>query len=148
MPFSPTLSISMQPGTDGKVWVLDDDFEWETPYGVTIALFAGFEFDGASIPRLFWRVIGPPLAGPYAPAAAIHDLLYASEIVERKVADCLFNSAMKELGVPAWKRFLMHKAVRLGGGNSWKNHTDESVLRARQFIKLSASPLLFDACGE
>jgi hypothetical protein len=148
MPFSPTLSISMQPGTDGKVWVLDDDFEWETPYGVTIALFAGFEFDGASIPRLFWRVIGPPLAGPYAPAAAIHDLLYNSEIVERKVADCLFEAAMEELGVSRWKRFLMHKAVRLGGGFSWKHHTDESVTKARRFISMSASPYLLDACGE
>lgn len=37
---------------------------------------AGWPFDGASIPRLFWRVVGPPLRATYRRGALLHDAAY------------------------------------------------------------------------
>lgn len=35
-----------------------------------------WDFDGASIPRLFWRLVGPPLRGTYRRGALLHDACY------------------------------------------------------------------------
>ena len=41
-----------------------------------VAPATGWPFDGASIPRLLWRVVGPPLRGMYRRGAVIHDPAY------------------------------------------------------------------------
>ena len=51
---------------------------------------AGFITDFASIPRLFWTVVGHP-AGKYAQAAVLHDYLYRTNSVSRAKADSLFR---------------------------------------------------------
>ena len=38
---------------------------------------AGFEYDGMSIPRLFWSIAGHPFQGRGMRAGAIHDYLYS-----------------------------------------------------------------------
>lgn len=81
----------------------------------------GFETDFASIP---WgaRNTFPPL-GPWARPAIIHDYLYdtAGEggRFTRLQADKVFKEAMEVVGVPAWRREIMYRAVRLGGGSGW-----------------------------
>ncbi len=117
------LSLSMHPGSDGREWTLEDDFHWLTSYGISIVVRKGFATDGASIPRVFWRLIGPPLAGTYAPAALVHDALYASKIVPRPMADRLFLKGMEELGVTWWKRNAMYLGVRLGGRSPWRSNS-------------------------
>lgn len=89
--------------------------------GITVP--AGFVSDFASVP---WFADGLfPSFGPYAPAAIIHDWLYANggKVREgtftRKQADDLFLEIMAELGISWWKRSLMYRAVRLGGGSGW-----------------------------
>lgn len=78
---------------------------------------AGFRTDYASIPRFFWRVFPP--SGRYNRAAVVHDWLYIGKRGDREQADRVFFEGMKALGVPAWKRSLMHRAVRLFGGRGW-----------------------------
>ncbi|MEY2689723.1 MAG: hypothetical protein RL375_3922 [Pseudomonadota bacterium] len=75
---------------------------------------AGFETDFASIPRLFWTLVGHP-AGRYAQAAVLHDYLYRTGAVPRREADRTFREAMDVLGVPAWQRWVMWAGVRVGG---------------------------------
>lgn len=81
----------------------------------------GFISDWASVPALLDGVV--PSFGPYAPAAIAHDYLYSMggvlPYVTRKQADDLFLDLMAELGVPWWKRSLMYRAVRIGGGSGW-----------------------------
>ncbi|HIE98682.1 MAG TPA: DUF1353 domain-containing protein, partial [Fuerstia sp.] len=36
---------------------------------------AGFVSDGASIPRLFWAIIGPPIGSSHLLPAIVHDYL-------------------------------------------------------------------------
>lgn len=38
---------------------------------------------------------------------------------ERAEADAIFREAMEVVGVSAWRRFAMYRAVRLGGGKGW-----------------------------
>lgn len=93
----------------------------------TITVPAGFETDFASIP-FGVRNLFPPL-GLWARPAILHDYLYATggkgpgvsrwEPYTRKEADDIFREAMKVVGVPAWRRAIMYRAVRLGGGSGW-----------------------------
>jgi hypothetical protein len=91
---------------------------------------AGFETDFASIPWGLWNLFPP--WGPHARPAIIHDFLYAREgylpeeqvppplyRYTRKDADRVFLEAMQVVGVPAWRRSMMFRAVRLGGGKGW-----------------------------
>lgn len=111
-----------------------------------ITVPAGFETDFASIPRGLWNLF-PPL-GPWGRPAIIHDFLYATggegwfqppggnrrkwitgpirpdftaSVYTRKEADQIFREAMGvvEPPVPAWRREIMYRAVRLGGKSGW-----------------------------
>ena len=88
----------------------------------TIRVPAGFVTDFASIPWGLWNMF-PPL-GPWARAAIVHDYLYETGGLggkyTRKEADQVFREAMAVVGVPAWQRSVMYRAVRLGGGSGWQ----------------------------
>ena len=92
--------------------------------GARIIVWPGYVFDGASIPRAAWRLVGHPW-GDYAPAACIHDILYDSEIWPRKDADKCLRDLIATLPVNRFRRWLIYQAVRLGGGPTWKKHTDQ-----------------------
>ena len=93
---------------------------------------AGFETDFASIPWGLWNLF-PPL-GPWARPAIIHDFLYATRgdgifgtrkwitrevAYSRAEADAIFREAMEVVEVPAWRRAIMYRAVRIGGWVCW-----------------------------
>lgn len=80
---------------------------------------AGFQTDGASVPRFFWRIL-PPM-GRYWRPAVLHDYLYRAGTCSRFLADAVFRDAMRADGVSAWKRLAMYYAVRVFGGRSWRS---------------------------
>lgn len=80
---------------------------------------AGFVYDGASIPRPLWWLIGSPFTGRYRRAALVHDYLYAVHGCSREEADRVFLEAMDEDRVPKWRRWAMYRGVRLGGAGPW-----------------------------
>jgi hypothetical protein len=85
---------------------------------VTIEIPLGFVTDFASIPPFFQSLIQP--FGRHAPAAVLHDYLYAiGQKRARAIADRLFLNAMREAGVPAFRRSLMYRMVRLFGGGGY-----------------------------
>jgi len=67
--------------------------------------------DGASIPRIAWRMIGSPLCGRYRRASVIHDVYCATKNEPWQAVHRVFAEMMAADGVPAVKRFLMAKAV-------------------------------------
>ncbi len=77
--------------------------------------------DLASIPRIARRLLPPD--GPYVKAAIPHDDLYVTKghggRFTRREADDILLEAMEVLGVPAWKRTMVYRAVRLGGQAGW-----------------------------
>lgn len=106
--------------------ILLSDFIYIDKAGRTHTSKAGNITDGASIPRFFWRVIGPPMAGPYLPAAIIHDMycekahtLTGKEAKElRLAADKLFFEMLECLGLSRLKCKLMYYGVRIGSVNT------------------------------
>ncbi|MBC8373993.1 MAG: DUF1353 domain-containing protein [Planctomycetes bacterium] len=113
----------------GVQFKLAYDFVVRIGDGTTLTAPAGTATDGASIPRFFWRIIGPPMTGRYRQAAVIHDAGYTADLqwhiddapiaYDRKAIDALFLRLMKALGVSWWRRRLMHLAVRWFGAKHW-----------------------------
>jgi hypothetical protein len=129
----PTLDPPAKAGDD---WTIMQD--WVTPEinGVAVAISAGMRTDGASIPRIAWRVVGHPLQVPLLGPALGHDALYAAELVQRDEADRWFLEAMRRAGIGWIKRTAIYAAVRAGGWAVWRKHTRQSVARARWFAEL------------
>jgi len=130
MPITPKTNFGSLVLRDaGFCFVLDADFVITLRYEAIITAPKGTVTDGASIPRFFWRLIGPPMTGRYRKAAIIHDAGYTGSLVwtqfhkkktyTRKEVDALFLRLMKALGVSWWRRRLMYWAVRWFGGRHW-----------------------------
>lgn len=109
---------------------------YERKNGQTIQVNPGFDFDGASIPRAFWSIVGSPMTDGYQEAACLHDALYASEYFSRKECDELFLEAMESKNVFEFKRNSMYEAVRTAGWMVWKEHKREEVIDYRRFITI------------
>ena len=124
---------------DGKDWALrqnpEDPLRYVCAVGDrTLTPPDNYVHDFASIPRLCWRLIGPPTGiGPganYGPAAILHDWAYERQLwdngekIERWEADGLFWEAMMDLGVDEWRADLMHFAVHVGGQFTFRGHRD------------------------
>lgn len=100
---------------DGRLVRLARDLRFRDRRGAIWRVPEGYVFDGASIPRVFWRVIGGPLDGPYRDASVVHDYLCDHPQVPWRVAHLIFWEAMRARGVRPLKAWLMWAAVRLFG---------------------------------
>lgn len=108
----------------------DDERELVDAYHVrSWTIPAGFRWNGASIPKVAWSIIGSPFTGRYQRAALLHDFLYEFQgwppagcgprVHSRKAVDVLFYRMMREDGVGWWRAKIMYSAVRVGGGRAW-----------------------------
>ncbi len=110
-----------------KLFKVPQDFEYHVGHESSLDVAyvpKGFITDGASIPKIFWPLIGGPL-GPYAPAAVVHDFIYKYQLRDREEADRIFLEAMGVLGVAWWRRRSMWLAVRVAGWRPWNRYTKE-----------------------
>ncbi len=74
----------------------------------------GFCFDGASINRLFWRIIGAPTDNSFLIGALVHDqLCLRKELVmnDREFSTEVFNVLLQESKVCKLKRKIMCSAI-------------------------------------
>ena len=65
--------IHVEFGTDGRTMKLLQEVVYIDPSGFQWKARKGHSTDGASIPRVFWTVVGAPFEGSYRNAAVIHD---------------------------------------------------------------------------
>lgn len=71
-------------------------------------------FDGASIPRLFWRIIGSNTDNKFLIAALVHDILCENHHYvdnDRKFSTQVFNALLESSEVNPLKRFFMKNSV-------------------------------------
>jgi len=126
-------------------YVLLEDFiyEWKKRgKHQRIIIPAGFEFDLASVPRIFWTPTGISPDRLRWTAPLIHDFLYehkgnlpqgsyqiwdddlngfvnSKDIWTRKNSDKMFCRLMREDGIGKFKRRMAYRAVRIGGWYAW-----------------------------
>lgn len=145
------MSTGFSPGAKVVVEQVDDvNWKVREPFTYTgrrepFAVKAGSETDFASVPRVFvWFL---PRYGRYTLAAILHDHLWRDRVASGQMdyidADGTFRRAMRELGVPFLRRWMMWAAVRWaalsrpGGTKGWLREAGRVVL-----ITLMAAPLL------
>jgi hypothetical protein len=77
---------------------------------------AGYTFNGASIPKSCWLLIGTPFQPDYQLAACVHDWFCehtADDYQSRVIGDATFFKLLTDANVPKWRRVLMYLGVRL-----------------------------------
>jgi len=80
-----------------------------------------FESDGASIPRLLWRLVSPCIHQSTIRASIAHDFLYRTtpEGWTRKEADQLFRDLCKRDGLADFRATIAYLGLQLFGWWSW-----------------------------
>ena len=88
--------------------------------GFRVTVPAEFQFDGASIPPIFWVALYSPYHPKVVEAALIHDYLYVTHQFSKRRADLIFLDILKHKGVPKGRREAMRRGVQLFGGRAWR----------------------------
>lgn len=134
MPLDPA-SPDFGPAVDTGVVVLMEDQRILLPDGRVLLIRAGFDFDGISVPRLFWSSTYHPFHLRTMCAGLAHDALYAAELLPRDAADRIFAELLDEAGVSWYTENKMWLGVRAGGGFVWRDHTRAEVAYYRTLVQ-------------
>ena len=99
--------------------------------GKSFVIPRGFESDGASVPRFFWRLVCPPLDHHAVRAGVAHDYIYRVQPVgwSRKEADKMFYCFLIEDGLPPLRAKLAYLGVRLFGWLAWNENAAAKATR-------------------
>lgn len=101
----------------------------------------GFIWDGATIPRFLWSLIGYHPAGLMLAPSLWHDLIYVNkgvvynyislkkEFISRLDCDRLFLSHMIRMGVEEKKALKMYKVIRIFGRFYWFDKTNNIFIK-------------------
>jgi hypothetical protein len=95
-----------------------DDFEWYVPRGA--------EVDGASIPQIFWSLIGGPFEGRYRDASIVHDWFCDTRQHSWQATHRMFYEAMLVSGAGSGMAKVMYFAVRWGGPR-WVSRVSRNI---------------------
>ena len=93
-----------------KVKLIDNKTKKEYKFEIP----KGYCYDGASVPRFFWRVIGANTDNKFLIAALIHDVLCENHGYidnDRKFSSQVFNALLEASDVYPFKRFCMKHSV-------------------------------------
>lgn len=80
----------------------------------TFTIPKGYCYDGATIPKFFWRVIGSSTDNSFLIPALIHDVLCENHHYvnnDREFSSKVFDALLEVAEVPPFKRFLMKNSV-------------------------------------
>jgi Protein of unknown function (DUF1353) len=107
---------------DSRNMRLLEEFAFVDPTGKVWAVPAGAVINGASIPRLFWSLIGPPFVGAYRRASVIHDYYCEARSEPWLAVHRMFYEASLAGGVPEATAKIMYVAI-YGAGPRWSEAT-------------------------
>lgn len=116
--FLTPLAIEAADDQDSGRWILTKALIYQSDIAKqTIIVPRGFQTDLASVPRI--PIVYTIVGGVADKAAVVHDYLYSSGIVPRKVADAVLREASEVTGVSWFRRWTMWLGVRIGGGSRY-----------------------------
>jgi hypothetical protein len=113
----PTTVPCIYPIKD-REWKLYVDWEMEIVIAKVKFLLSvqrGFISDFASIPRIFWSIVGHPLMGKTIRASLAHDALYGTKQFSRSMCDEIFYNILVEDHVSKIKANTLWICVRSFG---------------------------------
>jgi hypothetical protein len=89
---------------------------------VEVSIPALWRWDGASIPRPLWWIIGRPKDPRFALASLVHDWICeeAETRPQRVFGDAVFLWLLRDAGVPAWRHYAMFLAVTMYRRLVWR----------------------------
>lgn len=113
--------LLLRDNTDGKHFTLIGPLHYSSDLLTRdVYVPGGFITDFASIPRGLWNVL--PKIGKYDRAAVIHDFLYVTDGMTRRLADAVLWEACAVCGVSLWQQRVIYWGVRLGGWRTWNRY--------------------------
>jgi hypothetical protein len=123
---------------DGKdAAMLLNDFHVRVGNLVRSAL-AGWDYDGGSIPRIFWTTIGHPYMVSHLIQFSVHDMDYCANLVPRSRADSDMLNGLAAFGGNCWyKRNKVWLAVRAGGSCVYHKTSKELMTYRNNYIFLT-----------
>lgn len=96
-----------------NIYYLSNKYDGLEAYGVRIN--KGFNWDGATIPRFLWRVVGSQYNPEFLPASLIHDFFCTNKdfIIKDgvKISSLIFRDILILSGVSKFKANIMMSAV-------------------------------------
>lgn len=101
-----------------------------------LTIMEGFKFDGASVPKALWSVVGSPWDADILAPALVHDALYATELVNRHEADDIFYKLLKKNGMGTLRAYNRWMAVSMFGWYVWMNHKSATISKARRYVRM------------
>jgi hypothetical protein len=117
--FLTTLALKDADNKDDGRWIVSRPLRYVSDVAERkIVVPKGFRTDLASVPRL--PIIFLLCGDTSSEAAVVHDYLYSTQQVRRRMADAVLLEASRITGVPAWRRYMIWAGVRLFGWFHWK----------------------------
>lgn len=123
--------------SDGRTMTLLNELRYTDPKGVVWIAPAGSKVDGASLPRVFWSLVGGPFEGKYRNASVLHDVAYDDKSRPWQEVDRMFYHAMRCSGVGSVQAKTLYYAL-YRHGRHWKF----SVKKARPVVPDSSETLV------
>jgi hypothetical protein len=123
------------PVPEKNLYRLDEDYCFSFRKKKEIWIPKGFEFDGASIPQIFWSIIGGAFHPDFLEPALRHDWAYITRCIGFLDANWLFLSDLQGIGVPWWKRNLMWSAVASAGWLYYRKKDYDDIEAIKELIK-------------
>jgi len=141
-PNAPDIRPILRAGTRDRVNVELYRYQWTeglTDYRIDVE--DGFLHDGASVPRVFWTLVGITPSGKVSAAALVHDYIYRHKgrmpagsfmvqkdngdwvdvpgRIARQRADKLFKKTMRQSGYNRVKSASAYRAIRISFWRNW-----------------------------
>lgn len=130
----------LQADTRRNRYKLAEDYSCQLPaLSCWLVVKRGQPTDGASIPRIFWSVIGNPYEPDFSAAAFVHDCLYCSQLLRRRQADEVFYRILLS-STKKRKAKILWLAVRAFGWIAWRAKSASSIEAARNMISITTLP--------
>jgi hypothetical protein len=99
--------------TSSRQWKVEENWFFILPNGVLIVIPAGFIFDGASIPRMFWAFLSP--IGILFLPSLVHDFAYKYDLLWCVGPGFGFIQYTPGAGQKYWDRLFLDVAEDVNG---------------------------------
>ena len=109
------MKIEVKENKDKSKTIITLEDYWFNFKDKTIRIPAGYRSDGASVPRIFWGLLSPPIDPITLEPSVAHDFLYDIKIAPRREIDYWYIMELSNNGYPDWKCILTLIGIRAGG---------------------------------